>query len=274
MDRVISDDGTPIAFERQGSGPPVVLVSGGLADRSENAPLAAELAGSFTVYNYDRRGRSGSGDTQPYAVEREIEDITALIASAGGSAHLYGVSSGGALVLEAAAAGLAVDRLAVYDVPYSVGDDMADYWQEYTRQLAAVLAVGQRGQALALFMRLNGASDDDIAAGQTSAMWEASVALEHTLAYDAACLGDGRPPVAQLAAITRPVLVLTGETTQADAEMSALPDDFFGQAADAVAASIPQAVRQVLPGQGHVADPGAAAAVLRRFFTSQSTSTA
>jgi hypothetical protein len=101
MNRVTSKDGTSIAYERIGSGPAVILVGGGAVDRSENAPLAAVLAERFTVYNYDRRGRGDSGDTLPYAVEREIEDIEALIAETGGSAHLYGVSSGGALVLEA-----------------------------------------------------------------------------------------------------------------------------------------------------------------------------
>lgn len=113
-----STDGTPIAYDRQGSGPAVILVGGGLVDpatgragRWENAPLASELAARFTVYNYDRRGRADSGDTLPYAVEREIEDIDALIAEAGGSAHLHGVSSGGALALEAAAAGVAVDKV-------------------------------------------------------------------------------------------------------------------------------------------------------------------
>jgi pimeloyl-ACP methyl ester carboxylesterase len=114
MFRVTSKDGTSIAYHRQGDGPAVIMVGGGLDDGSENAPLVPELARRFTVYNYARRGRGDSGDTRPYALEREIEDLQVLIAEAGGSAHLYGVSSGGALAMEAAAAGLAVDRLAVY----------------------------------------------------------------------------------------------------------------------------------------------------------------
>ena len=105
MERVPSKDGTSIAYDRLGDGPAVVLVGGAFVDRSENAPLAAELAGRFTTINYDRRGRGASGDTPPYALRREIEDLEALLAAAGGSTHLYGVSSGGALVLEAAAAG-------------------------------------------------------------------------------------------------------------------------------------------------------------------------
>jgi len=113
MNRVTSADGTSIAYDRRGSGPAVILVAGGLDDGSENAPLATALAERFTAYNYSRRGRGESGDTPASRVEREIEDIEALIAEAGGSAHLYGVSSGGALVLEAASAGLAIRRVAV-----------------------------------------------------------------------------------------------------------------------------------------------------------------
>lgn len=113
MERAISKDGTAIAFDRLGDGPPVVLVSGGSVDRSSHAPLATLLASHFTVINYDRRGRGPSGDTPPYAVAREIDDIAAVIAAAGGSAGLYGTSSGAALALEATAAGLPITRLAL-----------------------------------------------------------------------------------------------------------------------------------------------------------------
>ncbi|HEX8133411.1 MAG TPA: alpha/beta fold hydrolase, partial [Actinomycetes bacterium] len=137
MPKVTSKDGTSIAYHRQGAGPAVVLVGGGLVDpvtgragRWENAPLAAALAERFTVYNYDRRGRGDSGDTLPYAVDRELEDLQALLEEAGGSAFLYGVSSGGALALEAAAAGLPADRLAVYEVPYFVADEMLQRWRD------------------------------------------------------------------------------------------------------------------------------------------------
>ncbi|MBA3261327.1 MAG: alpha/beta fold hydrolase [Thermoleophilaceae bacterium] len=134
ISRVISKDGTSIAYERVGKGPAVILVTGGLDDGSENAPLATELAESFTAYNYNRRGRGESGDTLPYALDREIEDIEARVAEAGGSAHLYGVSSGGALALEAAAAGVAIDKLAVYEVPYNMADDWPQRWGEYVEQ--------------------------------------------------------------------------------------------------------------------------------------------
>lgn len=254
MDQVTSKDGTAIAYERLGDGPAVVLVGGAFVDRSENAPLAAELAGRFTTYNYDRRGRGDSGDTQPYALEREIEDLEALIGEAGGSAHLYGVSSGGALALEAAAAGLPAGRLAVYEVPYFVADELLQRWRDYVEQLTAALAENRRGQAVELFMRVAGA-EEDIPAARSSPMWPGLEAVAHTLAYDAACLGDGRPPTERLAAVTQPTLVATGGG-----------QEFFEQAADAIAASLPHAQRLTLEGQTHLVDPKALAPVLERFF--------
>jgi pimeloyl-ACP methyl ester carboxylesterase len=255
MNRVTSADRTSIAYDRQGSGPAVILVTGGLDDGSENAPLATALAERFTAYNYNRRGRGESGDTPASTVEREIEDIEALIAEAGGSAHLYGVSSGGALVLEAASAGLAIGKVAVYEVPYSIGDDAAERWREYVEELRPVLADGRRGDALELFMRLTGSSDEDIARARNSPFWAGAEALAHTLAYEAVCLGDGQPPTARLARITQPTLVATGGG-----------DDFFERAADAIAVSIPQAERRIVEGQGHVVDPNVFAPVLERFF--------
>jgi pimeloyl-ACP methyl ester carboxylesterase len=264
MNRVTSKDGTSIAYDRQGRGPAVILVGGAFVDRSENAQLAAELAKRFTVYNYDRRGRGDSGDILPYAVEHQIEDLQALLAQAGGSAHLYGVSSGGALVLEAAAAGIAADKLAVYEVPYDMADDGPQRHREYVQRLEGLLTEGRRGDAAELFMRLAGASEEMIAGARKSPMWPGPEALAHTLAYDAACMGDNQPPTARLAKITRSALVATG---------GASPDsfvggggDFFGKAADAIAASIPQAERQTIEGQTHMVDPKALAPVLERFF--------
>jgi pimeloyl-ACP methyl ester carboxylesterase len=262
MSRVTSKDGTSIAYDHQGSGAAVILVGGGLVDpatgragRAENAPLARALAERFTVYNYDRRGRADSGDTQPYALEREIEDLEALIAEAGGPAHLYGVSSGGALALEAAAAGLAVGRIGVYEVPYMIGEEAERRWGEYVERLGRALTEGRSGDAVELFMRVAGSSEEQIAGARSSPMWPSLEAIAHTLAYDAACLGDGRPPVARLAGITQPVLVATGGG-----------DDFFERAADAIASSLPRAERLTLEGQSHVADPKAVSLVLQRFF--------
>jgi Alpha/beta hydrolase family len=251
MDHVHSRDGTRIAYERLGQGPAVILVGGGLDDGSENAPLAAELAAWFTVCNYARRGRAGSGDTPLYALERELEDLEALIAELGGTAHFAGVSSGGALALEAAAAGLPVGRIAVYEVPYPVGEEATRAWREYVEQLEALLADDRRADALRLFMALAGSSPEGIAEAERSPWWPGLKALAHTLAYDAACLRDGAPPTG----VAQPTLVLTGGAAE-----------FFERAADALAASLPRAQRRTLDGQGHVADPKVLAAALAEFF--------
>ncbi|WP_344448469.1 alpha/beta hydrolase [Acrocarpospora macrocephala] len=253
--RVVSRDGTSIAYDTVGGGPVVILVGGGLDDGAENAPLAAALAGRFTVVNYSRRGRGSSGDTLPYAPEREIEDLAALIAAAGGPAHLFGASSGGALALEAAAAGLPIGAIVLYEVPYIVGDGVPA-WREYVARLTAVLAEGRRDEALRMFMRLAGSSEQDIAGAAASPLWPGLLELAHTLGYDAACLGDGPPPAARLATITRPVLVTTG----------AHAPPFFVEAADAVAACVPGAERGTVDVPGHVPDPAVLAPVLARFF--------
>ena len=264
MPNVTSKDGTPIAYERTGSGPAVILVGGGIDDGSENAPLVPELAERFAVVNYARRGRGGSGDTLPYAVEREIEDIDALIAATGGSAHLYGVSSGGALAREAAAAGSAIDRLAVYEVPYNPAEDWPPRWREYRDTLDALLAEDRRGDAVELFMRLADTPADSIAYARGADFWPGLEALAPTLAYDAACLGNGQPPAARLATITQPTLVATGGAHDADAAEWVRALD---PAADAIAAAVPNAQRATFEGQGHVADPMAVAPLLERFFT-------
>jgi pimeloyl-ACP methyl ester carboxylesterase len=266
MSTVTSADGTSIAYDHQGGGPPAILVGGGLTDRSENAPLASELAERFTSYNYDRRGRGESSDTLPYSLEREIEDIEALITEAGGSANVYGVSSGGALALEAAAAGLAVERLAVYEVPYCSAGDMPQRWHEYVQQLTIALGDGRRGDAVALFMQLVGTPDESIAGMREAPFWPDLEAIAHTLAYEAACLGDGQPPTARLEAIAAPTLVLTGGAGPENSHMSGLPPDFFDHPAGVIAASIPDAQRQELEGQTHLVDPAVMAQTLKGFF--------
>jgi pimeloyl-ACP methyl ester carboxylesterase len=231
------------------------LIGGGLDDGSENAPLGQVLAHHFTVYNFARRGRGDSGDTPPYAVEREIEDLAALITEAGGSPHLFGASSGGMLALEAAAAGLPVGRVAVYEVPYDTADDAVHKAQEYREQLALALAEGRRADAVGLFMRLAGSSESDIASAMNSPYWPGLEVLAHTLAYDAALYGP--PPADRLSTITQPTLVSTGGSLE-----------YFEQAADAVAASLAHAERLVIGGQAHVVDPKIMAAVLTQFFRS------
>lgn len=258
-----SADGTRIAVTCEGTGPAVVLVGGGLDDGAENAPLATALSRWFTVYNYSRRGRGGSGDIQPYAVAQEIEDLGAVITLAGGAAHVHGVSSGGALALRAAAAGVPIARLSVYEVPYPVGDEAVAVWREYVEHLKAVLTRGDPDGALRLFMRLAGAGEDDITAAASSPAWPGLLAIAHTLAYDAACLGDGEPRAEELARVPQPTLVATG--TAPDPRMRG----YFDTAADVVAANVPNATRKVVKGQSHVADPAAMALVLKEFFSAR-----
>jgi pimeloyl-ACP methyl ester carboxylesterase len=253
MAHVTSADCTSIAYQRDGSGPAVILIGGGLDDGSENAPLARELAEHFTVYNFARRGRGDSGDSSPYAVQREIDDIAAIIAEAGGSAHVFGASSGGMFALEAAAAGLPVGRVAVYEVPYDTANGALQRAREYRAQLAVALVEGRRADAVGLFMQLAGSSEEDFADAMKSPYGPGLRDLAYTLAYDAALYGP--PPTNRLATITRTVLVATGGSNV-----------YFEKAADAVAASLADAERQVIQGQGHVVDPKLMAAVLARFF--------
>jgi pimeloyl-ACP methyl ester carboxylesterase len=255
LEHVTSKDGTSIAYERAGSGPALVLVGGGAVDRSENAPLGPELAEHFTVYNYDRRGRGDSRDTAPYALERELEDLAALIDVAGGSAHVFGASSGGALALEAAVAGLPIGKLAVYEVPYMTGEVMQQRWREYVARLGELLAQGRRGDAFELFMRMAGSPEEQITGAKASPYWPGCEAIAHTLAYDAACVGDGPPPTDRLEQVMQPALVITGGG-----------NEFFEQAADAILNSVPRAERHVLAGAGHAVDAKALAPVLYDFL--------
>lgn len=256
-----SKDGTRIAFDRLGGGPPVILISGATADRQSNAPLAGILAADLTVFNYDRRGRGGSGDTLPYALEREFEDIDALIAEAGGSANLYGISSGGALALEAAAAGLAIDRLAVYEVPYDLAEDQPRRQKEYVDNLERAARSGRRGAQVEVFLRLVGANDEGLEQMRNSPMWAGLEAVEHTLAYDAASMGTGQPPTDRLKTIAVPTLVITG-----GGEHEVGSTDLFGTAAQAIVAIIPSAAHKVLAGQTHGVAPEVLAPVLASFF--------
>lgn len=265
MKTTTSKDGTKINYQQIGTGPAIILIGGGLDDGSENTPLAKELATHFTVYNYARRGRAGSGDTKPYALQREIEDIDALITEAGGNVYLFGISSGGALALEATAAGLAINKLAVYEVPYSIGRKATSQWQNYVKELNVLLADNRREDALELFMRLAGSGDEAIDGAKSSPLWPRLKALAPTLAYDAACLGDGQPPRARLATIAQPVLVATGSVV--DPQMGGLQPSFFAEAADVIAGSIPHAKRQILEGQSHQIDPVVFSQVLNNFFS-------
>ena len=256
MDTVTSRDGTAIVFDRLGDGAPVVLVSGGSTDRMANAGLAAELAAHHSVYNFDRRGRGDSGDTPPYAIEREIEDITAVIEAAGGSANLYGTSSGAALAMHAAAGGAPVTKLAMWEPPYNVNgrpDLPADTASVYRELVAA----GRRGDAAEYFMaKVVGMPPEFVAQARQAPWWAQQEAIAHTLAYDAEIMGDYTLPADVAKAITVPTLIAVGGASFG----------FMRETADALAELIPNAQVVAVEGQAHNVDPAALAPVLKRFF--------
>ena len=259
MIRVKSADGTAIAVERQGSGPAIVLVAGALTPGAAFRPLAQLLAPHFTVYAYDRRGRGDSGDTAPYAVEREIEDLAAVIAEAGGQAYVFGHSSGAILALEAAAAGQGIAGLALYEPPLILsGEPMPP---DFADQLAALVAAGRRGDALALWMRLTARlSDEAIAQARAEPWWAGAEALVPTAVYDATISAPytrGQPLAApHWSGVPVPALVLDGEVSP----------PVMRAGAAAVADLLPDATAQTLPGQAHGAPPEMIAPVLTTFF--------
>ncbi|MEA2621212.1 MAG: hypothetical protein QOH61_122 [Chloroflexota bacterium] len=256
MERVTSGDGTSIAYDRLGEGPAVVLVSGGSVDRSSNAPLAGELAPHFTVYNYDRRGRGPSTDTQPYAVQREVEDIAAVIEAAGGSAHPFGSSSGAALALEAAAARLPIERLALWEPPYIVGDSRPRPVRDTASIYRALVAEDRRGDAVEYFMtQVVGLPAEFAAFARSQPWWANQQALAHTLAYDAEVMGDYALPE-RAGDVRVPTLIATGTAS--------FP--FLAETADALAAAIPGAERRSLEGQEHNVAAEVLGRVLREFF--------
>jgi len=256
MRKVVSKDGTSIAYDQLGKGPAVILISGASTSHEANTALAERLSSHLTIYNYDRRGRGDSSDTLPFSVEREFEDLEALIAEAGGSASLWGSSSGAILGLQAAARGLPITKLALWEPPFSVDEDGLRRFKEYETRLGELLAQGRRSDAAALFMSQVGLPPDFIEAARSEPWWAAQEAIAPTLAYDAAVMGDSLVPVQQAASVTIPTLVLDGGTA----------DPFFHAAAQALVSVMPHAQLRSLPGQPHNVDPQVIAPVLVEFF--------
>jgi pimeloyl-ACP methyl ester carboxylesterase len=257
MHTTTSADGTVIAFDRAGEGPPIVLVAGAFNTRSTTAPLAAALAGRFTTLNLDRRGRGDSGDTPPYAVEREIEDIAAVIEAAGGSAALFGYSSGATLALKAAAHGLPIDRLALYDAPFVVDASRPLLPPGFADQVAELVAAGRRGDAVELYQRVVIGIPDEVVAQLRHAPFRRGLeAIAHTLVYEAKVVGDLSLPVDLIASIATPTLVMDGESS---------PPIMHGAAA-ALAETLPNAERRTLLGQTHDLVPEVIAAVIEGFL--------
>ena len=261
METVRSKDGTEIAFEEQGDGPALILVDGAMTTRSSGSmpELAKLLAKHFTVYSYDRRGRGDSGDTKPYAVEREIEDIDALIDNAGGSTFLYGHSSGGCLALDATVKlGDKVKKLAMYEAPYNDDPEAQKVWGEYIKNLTEALAVDRRGDAVALFMALVGMPAAQIEGMRQAPFWAGMEAVAPTLAYDhTAIMGkDGTIPIRRAASVRVPTLVMNGGNGA----------PFMLETAKTLSKAIPLAKLITLDGQTHDVHPEALAPVLADFF--------
>ncbi len=257
LEQVTSKDGTTIAFDRLGSGPAVILVTGGSVDRQSNAGVAAILASDFTVFNYDRRGRGPSGDTQPYAIEREVEDIDAVVTAAGGSAHLYGSSSGAALALLAAEQLPGrITKLALWEPPYII-DPAARPPADQVEQYEKMLAEGRRGDAAEYFMaKVVGMPAEFVASARSQPWWAWTESLAHTLPYDARIMGDYAPPLERAKAVTIPTIVLAGGAS--------FP--FMIETAEAIAKALPAGQVRTLEGQSHDVAPDAIAPALREFF--------
>jgi len=260
MKTITSIDGTAIAYEKQGQGPAVVLVDGALCYRSFGpmSQLAQLLAPRFTVYHYDRRGRGDSGDSQPYALEREVEDLAALIDAAGGTAFVFGTSSGACLALEAAfRLGGKITKLALYEPPYNSDVAVRQAWEDYVRQLTGLLAADRRGDAVALFMALVGMPADQIEGMFHAPMWPLFEAIAPTLAYDAAAIGKDRSvPTGRAARVTVPTLVMNGGAGFA----------FMADTAEALARAIPEARHQILEDQTHDVNLEVLAPILADYF--------
>lgn len=260
MSQVTSRDGTLIGYERSGSGPALILVDGALCSRDfgPTAKLAPLLAGHFTVYRYDRRGRGQSGDTQPYSPEREVEDLDALIERAGGTASLLGLSSGGALAMHAAAAGLGVDRVVAYEPPYVAEALTKNDPAAYEARLRQLIASGDRGAAVTYFMRdmVGAPAFVPIVMRLMPWIWRKMKAVAHTLPNDAAVMTAFRLPRSRFASIGRPVLVLNGSKT----------DVRLKTAARAAADAIPGARHAELAGQTHNVNPAVLAAGVMDFL--------
>ena len=263
MSTATSKDGTTIAFDRSGVGPPIILVHPAYGHRSFDpamAEVARLLSTQFTVFSYDRRGRGESGDTPPYAVEREIEDIDALITEAGGSAFVYGMSSGAALALQAANQGLAVTKLALYEPPFIVDDGRPPFPEDYVANLRKLVSSGRRGDAVEYAMSNMGLPAEMVGQMRTQPMWPAFEAVAHTLVYDGTIMGDTQRghalPAERVASVKVPTLVIVGAASPVWAltSLRALVDQ------------LPDAQLRTLAGEFHAVSPQILAPALEEFF--------
>lgn len=264
MHTVTSNDGSTIAYDREGSGPAVILVAGALGYRKfkKTEELVGLLADRCTVINYDRRGRGDSTEAGPFAVEREIEDIEALVKAEGGSASIWGWSSGGALALRAAAAGIGIDRVSVYEVPFIVNPGHDRPTRDYGERLDELVAADDRNGAVKHFMRnAVGVPAPFVAVMRLTPMWKGLRSTAHTLPYDWAALGKhtmyGAPlDAAEWAGVSMPTQVVYGEKSP----------EVLQEGSRALAEVLPNAELRELPGVSHNLKMKRLAPVLAEFF--------
>ena len=262
MEVATSKDGTPIAFERSGEGPPIVLVGGALADRAAAAGLAARLAPHLTAIAFDRRGRGDSGDTPPYSVDREVEDIEAVILAVGGPAFVLGHSSGAVLALESARTSPErIMKLALYEPPFIVDDSRSLLPVDYVMHLEDLVSLGRRGDAVEFFLTTAvGARAEVVAGMREQPFWSSLEAMAHTLAYDGTIMGDtmgGSPaPLRRWASVAVPALVMDGGASP----------DWQRHAVRALVEVLPDARHVTLEGQDHGPDSGVLGSLLVEFF--------
>ncbi|SDU38317.1 alpha/beta fold hydrolase [Jiangella alkaliphila] len=261
---VTSADGTTIAYTKVGSGPPLVLVDGAMCYRDSGpmADLAKGLAAAFTVYYYDRRGRGESTDTAPYAVEREAEDLEALITAAGGDVFVYGCSSGVALALETAKRpGSGIRKLALYELP-AVTDDTGKHWEpDLLAHTDELIAADRRGDTVKLFMKTVGVPGFVVAIMRYTKVWKTLTGVAHTIPYDFRVLGDtgyGKPfPADRWSAVTQPALVMDGGKSP----------EYMRNSQRRLAEVLPNARYRTLPGQTHMVKAAAQVPVLTEYFS-------
>ena len=259
MSTVRSSDGTSIAFERTGAGPPVILVDAALGFRGFGpmAELGGLLAGDFTVITYDRRGRGESTDTQPYAVDREVDDLAALIDEAGGSAFVYGFSSGAVLGLHAAARGVPVGKLALLEPPIPLEDQPEE--GDLGAEIAELVAADRRGDAVEHFNRSIGVPEEMVAGMRDAPYWPLMEKVAHTLVYDTTITSSVTPEL--LSTIATPTLVLGSEAS----------GDYLQSSGQAVADALPNGRFVALKGEWHGVPLEALAPVVADFFREDAT---
>ena len=262
---VTSHDGTVIAYSQIGQGPALILVDGALCYRQfgPSQGLAARLAPHFTVITYDRRGRGESGDTQPYAIEREVEDLAALVEAAGGTAYVAGQSSGAGLAIEAANRLPGITKLALYEAPFVVDDTGKPVTQAFLASLKEAVAQNQRSKAVKLFMKQVGTPSYMLAIMPLFPVWSKLTAVAHTLPYDVSAIvayGAGKPlPTILGSSIKAPTLVIDGGKSPT----------WMRHAMQALAQTLPNANYRTLAGQTHMVKPEVLTPVLEEFFTGE-----